>query len=594
LWSRLCRPVFLYDLVRLSRRGKATLFVARSLYVTVLLLLLLLIYARETHQHTPAQLWAALCAGFPLTQTKASSFSAIFCHALLATQFAVAVLLTPAFTAGAIGEERERRTLDFLLASDLSNWEIVIGKWLAYLARPTLVLLAGLPVFGIVHLLGGVEPNLILAAFAATLLTMASLGAVGMLVSLHTARPYAAILFTYAITAGYYLFFFAPHTDVLARLGAGNPLIALKLLEYVALNRSMDQVLLDILLPFAELHALITIMFLMGCIGELRRPYVRTPQDAVETVLRRYASQPPSEAAVEAARRMTPLANASPRRPEVSANPILWRELYVETGLSQTRDFFGFFLHAGIWLGLMLIGMSLLLVVLGNPPFLAEWVRWVGTSLACLLLLGVAVRAAGSFTRERERQTLDCLLASPLSSREIVNGKLLGSLLSIRRGFWCLISIWLLGAVTGNLKYYAVLMLLVTWVGYAFLAASIGVYCSLHSRSTWRATVATMWIVAVYTATPPFIGFLFLKPPPETLMIGLACFGQQGYDELLLYYTFVFLNIVHYLVALGFWHLTALKFSAATGRIEGFRRRPDFAHPPKKTALPSPPSRSLC
>jgi hypothetical protein len=76
LGARLCGPVFLYDLVRLSRRGKATLFVARSLYVTVLLFLLLLIYAQETNRYTPSQLWDALRAGFPLGQSRAASFAA--------------------------------------------------------------------------------------------------------------------------------------------------------------------------------------------------------------------------------------------------------------------------------------------------------------------------------------------------------------------------------------------------------------------------------------------------------------------------------------------------------------------------------------
>jgi ABC-type transport system involved in multi-copper enzyme maturation permease subunit len=595
LWSRLCGPVFLYDLVRLSRRGKATLFVARSLYVTALLFLLVLIYALQTGQYTPSQLWSVLCMGFPLSQSRAASFAAGFCHALLVIQLAAAVLLTPAFTAGAISEERERRTLDFVLASDLSNREIIFGKWLAYLARPALVLLAGLPVLGVVQLLGGVDPNLILAAFAATLLTMASLGAVGMLVSLHTAQTYAAILFTYGITVGYFLLSCA--IPLGAVLGVGNPLVALQRLENgIASGASLDQLLPRVVLDYALFHGAIASVCLTCCIRQLRRPLARTPQDAADALLRRHTSQLPSVAAFEAAQARFPQAAASPWRPKVSSHPILWRELYLETGLSQTRDFFGFLLTAAIWVGLTLLGMSLLLVVLTDSSFLAAWVRWVGTSLAYFLLLGIALRAAGSFTRERERRTLDNLLASPLSSRDIVDGKVLGSLLSVRRGFGCLALIWLLGAATGSVKLYAVALLFVTWVGYALVAASAGVFCSLHSRSTWRATVATILCVTAVTVLPNLIGLLF-HSPSEPLM-RFAYLGQQGgkqdLEETLCVLVFCYSLGLHFAVVLGCWGLSKLRFSAVTGRIEGIRRRPAFTHPPERSALPSPPSRSLC
>lgn len=601
MWSRLCGPVFLYDLVRLSRRGKATLFVVRSLYVTGLLFLLVLIYALQTGWHTPSDVWSALCMGFPLPQSRAASFAAGFCHALLATQLIVAVLLTPAFTAGAISEERERRTLDFVLASDLSNPEIIVGKWLAHLARPVLVLLAGLPVLGVVQLLGGVDPNLILTAFAATLLTMASLGAVGMLVSLHTARPYAAILFTYGITAGYFLFtryaMISPGLGAL--LAAGNPLFALQWLEEgIASGRSLDQLLPRVFLDYALFHGAITLVGLACCIRQLRRPQVRTPQDAADALLQRHVPQLPSPAALEAVQAKIPHAAASTRRPEVSAHPILWRELYVEAGLSQPRDFFGFLLTAAIWFGVILIGMSFLLVVLNDPSFLGVWVRWVGTSLACLLLLGVALRAARSFTRERERRTLDTLLVSPLSDQNIVTGKLLGSLLSVRPGFLCLVLIWLIGIVSGGLKPYVVPVLLVIWLGYAFLAANVGVLCSLYSGSTWRATVLTLLIVLACWWLPDLLCLPVFSPPQA--MMFFASVGQPdavqafGMKRETLYEIFVCFVCNHYIVALGFWYLTMERFSAAMGRIEGTRRRSDLSHSPKRSALSSPPSRSLC
>ena len=49
----------------------------------------------------------------------------------------VILLLTPAYTAGAVAEEKERRTLEFILATDLRNREIILGKVLSRLLNLT-------------------------------------------------------------------------------------------------------------------------------------------------------------------------------------------------------------------------------------------------------------------------------------------------------------------------------------------------------------------------------------------------------------------------------------------------------------------------
>src|SRR5438094_417338 len=85
------------------------------------------------------------------------------------------LLATAAYTAGAISEEKEHRTLEYLLATDLRNREIVLGKLASRLANLALLVVAGLPVLSLLQFLGGVDPDLMLATFALTGLTMASL-----------------------------------------------------------------------------------------------------------------------------------------------------------------------------------------------------------------------------------------------------------------------------------------------------------------------------------------------------------------------------------------------------------------------------------
>jgi hypothetical protein len=116
----------------------------------------------------------------------------------------------------------------------------------------------------------------------------------------------------------------------------------------------------------------------------------------------------------------------------------------------------------------------------------------VGTGVACLMFLWIAVRAAGSISGERDRQTLDTLLTSPLGSAEILYGKWLGSILSVRWAWVWLGAIWLIGVLTGGLNVVAVPLTLGAWWVFAAFAAVLGLWYSTVSRGTLRATVWTL------------------------------------------------------------------------------------------------------
>src|SRR5262249_26378154 len=148
-------------------------------YAIVLFLLLLLLYASSFGDRAHS-----LQEFFFNNQARPSEvarFAGTFFVAFLAVQILVCFLLTPAFTAGAIAEEKERRRLDFLLATDLSSREIVLGKLAARLATMLVLLVTGLPVLSLLQMLGGVPPELLLAGFLATGATLLSLSAVSML-----------------------------------------------------------------------------------------------------------------------------------------------------------------------------------------------------------------------------------------------------------------------------------------------------------------------------------------------------------------------------------------------------------------------------
>jgi hypothetical protein len=120
------------------------------------------------------------------------------------------------------------------------------------------------------------------------------------------------------------------------------------------------------------------------------------------------------------------------------------------------------------------------------------WVRVLGSLVACLLLLAVAARASSSICNERDRQTFDALLTTPLDSNTILFAKWIGNILSVRWAWLWLGTIYALGLVSGGLHPLALPLLLGAWIVYAFVVSGIGLWFSMVSRTTLRATLWTL------------------------------------------------------------------------------------------------------
>ena len=71
-------------------------------------------------------------------------------------QLALVSLLAPIFTAGAITQEKDSQTYDILLATPLTNGQIVLGTLLSRLFFVFALLVSGIPIFSITQIFGGV------------------------------------------------------------------------------------------------------------------------------------------------------------------------------------------------------------------------------------------------------------------------------------------------------------------------------------------------------------------------------------------------------------------------------------------------------
>lgn len=135
-------------------------------------------------------------------------------------QMTVVAFLTPAFAAGAISGERERRTLAVLLTTPLSPMRILIGKVLSSSALLALLLCVTLPLYSLVFLFGGAVPQEVLAVFGFQLLTIVLIATLSVLWSTIALRSGWSTVLAYA-TVGWMVIF----TGV---VGYGLKLVAAK------------------------------------------------------------------------------------------------------------------------------------------------------------------------------------------------------------------------------------------------------------------------------------------------------------------------------------------------------------------------------
>lgn len=540
--AALVGPLFAYDLLRLARRGRSTLL--RCAYALLLLGGLYAVY--EKHFPSEPLLTRPFAVGASVPLAELAHFAGTFAVAILALQGVAVVVLTPAYLAGAIAEERERRTLELLFTTHLGDREIVLGKLCSRLTHLAGVLLAGLPVLSLLQLWGGVNLAVLVAGFAVTALTLLSVGSVSILCSVLCRTSLGAVLSSYAIVLVVFgvclpcflssplafLFSIERHLGVTllhdAFLGPGT--------DWGASSATFVGVtglqLGAMLFAYALVHGLIAVLCLSAAVENLRG------QSSVEPVRPRPVGRPEVErpgVARQPARVIEvegwdpePLPAwlqhrpPSRRRYPVSDPPLLWKEVYHGADPTVSEPFWAVYGSVlGIGFLLAVLGVSLGQASIGRPgqPTWHEVyalvrdgvnpaLRVLGILLTAAWCLGVAWRTAGCITREREGRTLGGLLMLPTDREAILGAKWLAGPLRYRHVAYALPAVWTLGLVTGALHPVAVLLLaLATAVHVAFLA-SFGVWLSLNSRNTMWAYLG-MGLMLLVMFVGPWVALLY-------------------------------------------------------------------------------------
>lgn len=112
-----------------------------------------------------------------------------------------------------------------------------------------------------------------------------------------------------------------------------------------------------------------------------------------------------------------------------------------------------------------------------------------------LIIILIPAQTAGAISGEREKQTLDLLLCTPLSSLSIVLGKMLSSMSFVLLLTIASIPLFSLVFLFGGIMPMDIVTLFAFYLITAFAVGSIGIFCSVLFKKTVTATVAAYIVI---------------------------------------------------------------------------------------------------
>jgi ABC-2 type transport system permease protein len=122
-------------------------------------------------------------------------------------------IFTPLFTMRLLAEERAQGTLELLLTFPLTDWQVVIGKYLASLGLIAVLLLLTLPIPISVAALGPLDKGATVAAYVGMLLMCGTYAAIGLMASSFTRNQIVAGII--ALFIGFSLFIIGQMVQVM-------------------------------------------------------------------------------------------------------------------------------------------------------------------------------------------------------------------------------------------------------------------------------------------------------------------------------------------------------------------------------------------
>jgi ABC-type transport system involved in multi-copper enzyme maturation permease subunit len=525
-------PVFAKELLELARRRRY--YFIRALFG--LGFLFVLFFAFQTYE---ARL---RLSGDSNVRVMAAFAETTFCLVGI-VQFIALFVFVPMFLCGAVAGEREEQTLELLFTTTLEDREIVLGKMLSRLVVFALLILMGLPIFGLISLMGGIDPPSVYRFAGAMLVALLYAGAHSIYYSTITKSPMGALVRTYwhlalrllgipiiaSVSAGIITAFGPAWFAFMWLIGAfvclTNPLAPLTfavvpdLNEFVAaqagrFGSGLGSWYFPLLLVFPTARSVYLIYQAVRRLRMVPRPaqsflYILYPIRHVLVSIgslilypfRRFRSAP------ERLLWLLPIHN------------LLW----LRARQTHCFDREGYLRRLQTW-SWVAAGIALLLYYLNEPRVFSKpgililFLPLVWSVVAIFTTIVASISVVG----DRRRGFVDLLLATPLSNREIVNGVVLSTWTHVTRIALLPLALTALFRLTGAGNSSNLVQSLA--IAYLFLVAVTcqGIACSLCARSYAGALAPACVFVIITTVGTALLIPTFQRHAPAALWISCA------------------------------------------------------------------------
>ncbi len=440
-------------------------------------------------------------------------FGASAFQILAQLQLAVALPFSALLVASAVALEKDRKTLDLLLMTNLSNTELVLGKLLASMLSVVVVVIAALPLLAIVSLLGGVSAGQILRVQAVTLASALVAGSLGSTIALWREKTFQALAMTTLIlvmwlvgweivaSGGLGHFWGGWNTETLAKamspwqavLTAAQPQFA----DIATTLKLNDPVALFLLTAIAISFALNTVSIAM----------VRVWNPTREVQLKMDTEEEPHEnqqsSVASSTQRVIRIHGAGGNVRPVWDNPILWREIrtwaFGKKILVIRLAYLTIFAACAATVVAMVRSGSVMTATEAIPP--------MAKPLLVLLVIGLILintLSVTSITNERDSRALDLLLVTDLSPKEIVLGKLGGAFYNAKEMILLPITLCVYLLVVGQITTENFVFLLGGLLVLSLFSATLGLHAGMtysNSRSAIATSMGTLIFLFLGIAT---------------------------------------------------------------------------------------------
>jgi ABC-type transport system involved in multi-copper enzyme maturation permease subunit len=417
-------------------------------------------------------------------------------------QFFALQIIAPAITGSAISEEIRKQTLLSLMMTPISSFQIVAGKLLSRMMMIFLLVATSFPVLAILRVFGGVEWNLVLSMEMLTLCAALFAAALSLMFSTFLKkRVHDPAALTFLVLLSLYIFIPGILSVLHERLNwygsvedywfYFNPFASMSILMSKAMQSnpvggawtwSSPMVQSGLLIGATAMVILITALWIRTSAirqasGEVNNRTKKIKKDGLITAVGSEGTPFEGEVMIEPPK--------SDLLKWTKDRPVLWKDLRTAPWMINVSRRPMLHKVLGYIMMIVLVGIPLVIAIypMGQRtrPIIALIVVEICTGM---MLLHATSSSSSGFAKEREANTLELLLTTPLTAKEIVWDKVWFGLIGLLSWMIAIVVFLIMFILTGLVSPLGALGVLIAIAGPVFFIICSGVYFSIGSKDT--------------------------------------------------------------------------------------------------------------